>query len=252
METSIAVGPRPAGVKAMQSMPPRSWPNDAGIKTNAEERQAFDAQDFLDTAGVAKKVVNYGGKEIVFTLGDPATSVFYIQKGSVKLTVVNETGNEAVVAISGPGEFFGVKCLAGQPRRVMTAETIIPTIVLVIQKHEMIRVLRKDHAFSDRFIAYMLTRNIREEESLIDQLFNSSEKRLARVLLLLAHYGKQVHPERVLPKVSQEVLAEMVGTTRSRVNHLMNKFRNLGFIEYGGKTRGLEVNQSLLSAVLKD
>jgi CRP/FNR family cyclic AMP-dependent transcriptional regulator len=173
----------------------------------------------------------------------------YIQEGGVKLTVVNETGKEAVVAILGPGDFFGEGCLAGQPICMATATTVAPTAMLFIEKDEMIRALHAEHAFSDRFITYMLTRNIRIEEDLVDQLFNSSEKRLARTLLLLARYGAPGKPEKTLPKVSQEMLAEMIGTTRSRVNFFMNKFRDLGFIEYNGEIR---VNNSLLSVVLHD
>jgi CRP-like cAMP-binding protein len=173
----------------------------------------------------------------------------YIQEGGVKLTVVNETGKEAVVAILGPGDFFGEGCLAGQTICMATATTVAPTTVLVIEKNEMIRALHQEHEFSDRFIAYMLARNVRVEEDLIDQLFNSSEKRLARTLLLLARYGAQDHPQKVLPKVSQEMLAEMIGTTRSRVNFFMNKFRKLGFIEYNGE---IHINKSLLSVVLHE
>ena len=176
-------------------------------------------------------------------------NVMYIQEGGVKLTVVSTTGKEAVVAILGPGDFVGEGCLAGQTICMATATTIAPTTVLVIEKNEMIRVLHEEHDFSDRFIAYMLGRNIRVEEDLVDQLFNSSEKRLARTLLLLARYGKPGHPQKVLPKVSQEMLAEMIGTTRSRVNFFMNKFRKLGFIQYNGE---IHVNNSLLSVVLHD
>ena len=173
----------------------------------------------------------------------------YIQKGGVKLSVVNEVGKEAVVAILGPGDFFGEGGMAGQPVRMGAATAITATTLLVIQKKEMIRMLHAEHEFSDRFVAYMLSRNIRIEEDLIDQLFNSSEKRLARTLLLLARYGKQDQPQKMLPKVSQEMLAEMVGTTRSRVNFFMNKFRKLGFIRYNG---GLHINSSLLSVVLHE
>ncbi len=173
----------------------------------------------------------------------------YIQEGGVRLTVVNESGKEAVVAILGPGDFFGEGCLAGQSVCIATATTIAPTTVLVIEKNEMIRALHEEHQFSDRFIAHMLARNIRVEEDLIDQLFNSSEKRLARTLLLLARYGAPGQPQNVLPKVSQEMLAEMIGTTRSRVNFFMNKFRKLGFIQYNGK---IQINKSLLSVVLHD
>jgi CRP/FNR family transcriptional regulator, cyclic AMP receptor protein len=209
----------------------------------------FDLQRFLDTAGLSRKVVEFKRKETVFSQGDAGTNVFYIQKGGVRLSVVNETGKEAVVAVLGPGDFFGEGCLAGQSIRMGTATAIAVTTALVIEKKEMIRVLHNEHAFSDRFISYMLSRNIRIEEDLVDQLFNSSEKRLARTLLLLARYGTQDKPQGVLPKISQEMLAEMVGTTRSRINFFMNKFRKLGFIKYNG---GIQVNTSLLSVVLHD
>jgi len=215
----------------------------------ANGKNAFNAQDFLDSAGVARKVVEFRKKQNIYSQGDAGQNVLYIQKGAVRLSVVNETGREAVVAVLGPGDFFGEGCLAGQPLRIGTATAIAPTIALVIEKKEMIRVLHHEHAFSDRFISFMLARNIRIEEDLVDQLFNSSEKRLARTLLLLARYGKEDKPQRVLPKVSQEMLAEMVGTTRSRVNFFMNKFRKLGFIKYNG---GLQINTSLLSVVLHD
>jgi CRP-like cAMP-binding protein len=217
------------------------------LKTNG--KSAFNAQNFLDSAGVARKVVEFRRKETVFSQGDPSQNVLYIQKGGVRLSVVNETGKQAVVAVLGPGDFFGEGCLAGQPLRIGTATAIAPTTALVIDKTEMIRVLHVEHAFSDRFITFMLARNIRIEEDLVDQLFNSSEKRLARTLLLLARYGKEDKPQRVLPKISQEMLAEMVGTTRSRVNFFMNKFKKLGFIKYNG---GLQINNSLLSVVLHD
>ena len=210
---------------------------------------AFDVQLFLDSAGLRRKVDKFRGKETVFAQGDPAKNVMYIQEGGVKLIVVNETGKEAVVAILGPGDFFGEGCLAGQSICMATATTIAPTTVLVIERDEMIRVLHEEHEFSDRFIAYMLARNARVEEDLIDQLFNSSEKRLARTLLLLARFGAQGKPQKVIPKVSQEMLAEMIGTTRSRVNFFMNKFRKLGFIQYNGE---IHVNNSLLSVVLHD
>ena len=209
----------------------------------------FDAQAFLDSAGVARRVVEFRKKGAIFSQGDPAKDVLYIQKGGVRLSVVNESGKEAVVAVLGPGDFFGEGCLAGQPVRIGTATAIAATTVLIIDKKEMIRVLHDEHAFSDRFITYMLSRNIRVEEDLIDQLFNSSEKRLARTLLLLARYGMEDKPQGVLPKIPQEMLAEMVGTTRSRVNFFMNKFRKLGFIKYNG---GLQINTSLLSVVLHD
>ena len=210
---------------------------------------AFDAQAFLDSAGVARKVREFKKKETIFSQGDAAKNVLYIQTGAVRLSVVNETGKEAVVAVLGPGDFFGEGCLAGQPIRIGSAAAITVTIALLIEKKEMIRVLHAEHAFSDRFISYMLSRNIRVEEDLVDQLFNSSEKRLARTLLLLARYGKEDKPQKMVPKISQEMLAEMVGTTRSRVNFFMNKFRRLGFIKYNG---GLHIDTSLLSVVLHD
>jgi CRP/FNR family cyclic AMP-dependent transcriptional regulator len=213
------------------------------------QEQAFDAQAFLDSAGLARTVAEFRKKETIFSQGDRAKNVLYIQKGGVRLSVINEAGKEAVVAVLGPGDFFGEGCLAGQPIRIGTATAITPTVVLVIEMKEMIRVLHYEHAFSDRFITYMLSRNIRIEEDLVDQLFNSSEKRLARTLLLLARYGTEDKPQRILPKISQETLAEMVGTTRSRVNFFMNKFRRLGFIKYNG---GVQINTSLLSVVLHE
>ena len=210
----------------------------------------FDAQAFLDSAGVARKVVEYRRSQKVYSQGDRATSVMYIQKGGVKLSIVNEVGKEAVVAILGPGDFFGEGCLAGQTICMGTATAITNTTALTIGKNEMVRVLHEEHAFSDRFISYILGRNIRIEEDLVDQLFNLTEKRLARTLLLLARYGKEPPPEKMLPKVSQEMLAEMIGTTRTRVNFFMNKFRKLGFIQYNNG--GLQIHNSLLSVVLHE
>ena len=209
----------------------------------------FDLKVFLDSAGLGRKVAKFRAKDTLFAQGDPAKNVLYIQEGGVKLSVVNETGREAVVAVLGPGDFFGEGCLAGQSICMATATAIAPTTLLVIEKSEMIRALHGEHSFSDRFITYMLSRNIRVEADLVDQLFNSSEKRLARTLLLLARYGAPGLPQRVLPKVSQEMLAGMIGTTRSRVNFFMNKFRKLGFIQYDGE---IHVNDSLLSVVLHD
>ena len=212
--------------------------------------RAFDVKSFLDSTGLGRKVVKFAKKEPIFAQGDPAKNVMYIQDGGVKLTVVNEVGREAVVAILGPGDFFGEGCLAGQSICMATVTAIAPTTVLVIEKSEMIRVLHGEHQFSDRFIAYMLARNIRVEEDLIDQLFNSSEKRLARTLLLLARYGAPGDLQKTLPKISQETLSEMIGTTRSRVNFFMKKFRKLGFIHYtNGK---IHIDNSLLSVVLHD
>ncbi len=218
-------------------------------KRKSTQKLAFNAQVFLDSAGLARKVVEFKKAELVYSQGDAAKSIMYLQKGGVKLSVVNEVGKEAVVAILEPGDFFGEGCLAGQSVRVGTATAITPSSVLEIQKSEMFKVLHEQHAFSDRFLTFMLARNIRIEEDLIDQLFNSSEKRLARTLLLLARYGKEDQPQGVLPKMSQETLAEMIGTTRSRVNFFMNKFRELGFIKYNG---GLQINTSLLTVVLHE
>jgi CRP/FNR family transcriptional regulator, cyclic AMP receptor protein len=218
-------------------------------KLTRKSESTFDLRVFLDTAGVAKRIKEFKRGEIVYSQGDATHSVMYLQEGGVKLSVVNEVGKEAVVAMLGPGDFFGEGCLAGQPVRMGTATAITPTTVLVVEKHEMLKVLHEQNALSDRFITFMLARNIRIEEDLVDQLFNSSEKRLARTLLLLARYGKEDKPHGVLPKVSQETLAEMIGTTRSRVNFFMNKFKKLGFIEYNG---GLQINTSLLSVVLHE
>ena len=216
---------------------------------NNRRIDSFNAQAFLDTAGVARKVSEYRRNESIYSQGDAAETVMYVQKGGVKLSVVNGSGKEAVVAMFGPTDFFGEGCMAGQARRMGTTTAVTPTTLLVIQKDELLRVLHAEHELSDHFIAYMLAHNMRVEEDLIDQLFNSSEKRLARTLLLLARYGKQEQPDRVLPKVSQQTLASMVGTTRSRVNFFMNKFRKLGFIEYNGK---IKVNKSLLTVVLHE
>src|ERR1700682_6013121 len=215
-------------------------------KKKSNNRQILSAQAFLDSACVARRVVQLEGSEQAYAQGDVATSVMFIQEGKVKLSVVNEAGKEAVVAILGPGDFFGEGCLAGQSLRMGTATTLISTIVSVIQKNEMMRAIHSDPAFTQRFMSYLLSRNLRTEEDLIDQLFNTSEKRLARALLLLTGHGKQEIPQKMLPNISQETLAEMVGTTRSRINIFMNKFRKLGYIEYQG---GLQVNASLLNVV---
>ena len=209
----------------------------------------FDVQAFLDSADLSRRVVRFARGAVVFAQGAPADSVFYLQKGAVRLSVSSAEGKEAVVAMLGPGDFFGEGSLAGQLLRVGTAKAISPTIVLRIPKREMQRTLHQQVALSDRFIAHMLARNIRIEEDLVDQLFNSTEKRLARALLLLARHGHQEDSGHEMPKISQEILAEMVGTTRSRVNYFMNKFRRLGLIEYNGS---LKVNNSLLNVVLHD
>ena len=218
-------------------------------KIRSKKNPVFNAQAFLDSAGLARRVVEYRTSEKIYAQGESIKDVLYIQKGGIKLSVINKVGKEAVVAMLGPGDFFGEGGLAGQLVRVGTATAIAPTTLLVIEKKEMLRVLHTEHAFSDRFLAYMLSRNIRIEQDLVDQLFNSSEKRLARTLLILAHYGKQDQPQRVVAKISQETLAEMVGTTRSRINFFMNKFKKLGFIRYNG---GLHIDASLLSVVLHD
>jgi CRP/FNR family transcriptional regulator, cyclic AMP receptor protein len=193
----------------------------ARTRLKENKKANFDAQVFLDSVGVARKIVEFPKKATIYAQGDPAKTVMYIQQGGVRLSVVNGMGKEAVVAVLKPGDFFGEGCLAAQPMRIGAATAVAPTSVLVIEKAEMIRVLHTEHEFSDRFISYMLTRNIRIEADLVDQLFNSTEKRLARALLLLARYGKDDQPQRVLPKISQEMLADTIGTTRSRVNLFM-------------------------------
>jgi CRP/FNR family cyclic AMP-dependent transcriptional regulator len=210
----------------------------------------FDAQAFLDSAGVAREVMKYRRSETIFSQGDAGDSVIYIQEGGVKLSVVSKTGREVIVAMLGPGDFCGEGGLAGQSVRMATATALTPTTALVIGRDEMIRVLHSEHALSDRFIAYMLSRNIRVEEDLIDQLFNSSEKRLARTLLLLARFGLQDKPDRILPNISQATLADMIGTTRSRVDEFLSKFKRLGFIEDG--VAGITINNSLLTVVLHE
>jgi CRP/FNR family cyclic AMP-dependent transcriptional regulator len=216
---------------------------------NPSRMSRFNLLEFLNSGGLGKKIVQYRNKQVVFSQGDPAARIFYIQKGRVKLTVVSKNAKEAVVAILGDGDFLGEGCLAGQLLRISTATAISPSSILEIRKSAMMRVLREEQAFAERFIAHILARNIRFEADLVDQLFNSSEKRLARTLLLLARYGKAGKPETIVPKISQETLAEMVGTTRSRVSFFMNKFRKLGFIEYNGS---LSVHSSLLNVVLID
>jgi CRP-like cAMP-binding protein len=211
----------------------------------------FNAQVFLDSAGVAKRIARFGRGEVIFAQGDPCKHVMYIQAGGVKLSVLSKSGREAVVAMLGPGDFFGEGCLAGQPFRMGSATAITPSVILLVDKEKMVQLLHRQHTMSDRFIAHMLSRNIRIEEDLIDQLFNSSEKRLARTLLLLARYGKQDKPARMVPRISQETLAEMIGTTRSRVNFFLNKFKKLGFIDYNGENP-VKINSSLLSVVLHD
>ena len=209
----------------------------------------FNAAKFLESAGLKRRIVDYPARRRIFSQGDPATEVLYIQNGAVRLSVLSKTGREAVIAMLGPGDFLGEGCLAGQGVRMGTATAMTSTTVLLIEKTEMVRLLHKEPELSDRFLAHVLSRNIRIEEDLVDQLFNSSEKRLARALLLLARYGKDDPPVLVIPNPSQQILAEMIGTTRSRVNVFMNKFRKLGFIEYNG---GITIKKSLLSVVLHD
>jgi CRP/FNR family cyclic AMP-dependent transcriptional regulator len=219
----------------------------------AKKNGEFDPDTFLATIGAGRKILAVPKKQSIFTQGDVADAVFYIQKGKVRLTVVSKTGREATIGILGEGSFFGEGALAGQVLRMGSAAAITDCELLRVDKKAMMTALHREHAFSDLFVAYLLARNIRYEEDLVDQLFNSSEKRLARVLLLLAHFGKEGAPESVVPKISQETLAEMVGTTRSRVSFFMNRFRKLGFIHYaGGVEGGLQVHSSLLNVVLHD
>ncbi len=221
----------------------------ADIMAKATEKQVFDITLFLNTAGKGRSVLQYPKNRKVFSQGDPADSVFYIQKGKVKVCVVSEQGKEAVVALHGNGDFFGEGCLNGHHLRLATVVTMTECVIMRIEKSAMVRALHNKPKFSEMFMSYLLSRNSRVEEDLVDQLFNSSEKRLARVLLLMANFGKEGKPEPVLPKLSQETLAEMVGATRPRVSFFMNKFRKLGFINYNGR---LEVHNSLLNVVLHD
>ena len=214
-----------------------------------QKRRSFDPDTFLSTIGEGRRALHFGKKQTVFAQGDATDAVFYIQRGKIKLTVLSGNGKEATIGILGEGDFFGEGCLAGQPLRMGSASAITSCDVLRIDKNSMMQALHREHKLSDMFVAYLLARNIRYEEDLVDQLFNSSEKRLARILLLLAHFGKQSTPESVVPEISQTTLAEMVGTTRSRVNFFMNRFRKMGFIHYNG---GLRVHSSLLNVVLHD
>jgi len=216
----------------------------------AKRKRDFDPKSFLATIGAGRKVVAFPRKQTIFAQGDAADSVFYIQEGKVRLTVVSKVGKEATLGILSEGEFFGEGGLAGQPLRMGSATAMTDCELLCIDKKAMMEALHREHEFSDMFVAYLLARNIRYEEDLVDQLFNSSEKRLARILLLLAHFGKEGVPETVIPKISQETLADMIGTTRSRVSFFMNRFRDLGFVDYGAG--GLQVHSSLLNIVLHD
>jgi CRP/FNR family transcriptional regulator, cyclic AMP receptor protein len=208
----------------------------------------FDLRKFLDSSGIARRITNYRKATAIFSQGDAAREVYYLQHGNVKISVLSRSGKTAVVATLGPGDFFGEGALAGQPRRIATAVAMSPCTIMVIEKPKMIEVLRTQHALADRFLQHMLARNVRIEEDWVDKLFNSSEKRLARALLLMARYGMP-DQELILPRMSQATLAEMVGTTRSRINFFMNKFRKLGFVTYNG---GLKVNGSLITVVLHD
>lgn len=218
-------------------------------RTVANKDREFDPDTFLATIGDCRRTLAVPKKQTIFTQGDRADAVFYIQKGKVRLTVVSKTGREATIGILNERSFFGEGALAGQLLRMGSAVAMTDCELLRVEKKVMMDALHREHAFSDMFVAYLLARNIRYEEDLVDQLFNSSEKRLARVLLLLAHFGKEGNPETVIPKISQEMLAEMIGTTRSRVSFFMNRFRKLGFIHYNG---GLQVHSSLLNVVLHD
>ena len=218
------------------------------MKTNRLSK--FDTKTFLSTIDGGRKIVAFPKKQAIFVQGDPSDAVFYIQQGKVKLTVVSQSGKEATIGILSPGDFFGEGCLTGQVLRLSSATAMTDCSVMKIDKKSMIEVLHREQALSDVFVAYLLARNIRYEEDLVDQLFNSSAKRLARVLLLLAHFGKDGKPESVIPTISQESLAEMVGTTRSRVSFFMNRFRQMGFIEYNSEE--LQVHSSLINVVLHD
>jgi CRP-like cAMP-binding protein len=221
-----------------------------GPRAAAKKRRDFDPHAFLATIGEGRKFVLFPKKQRVFAQGDIADAVFHIQTGKVRLTVVSSDGKEATIGILGDGEFFGEGALAGQALRMGSATAMTDCAVLRIDKKAMMQALHREHTFSDMFVAHLLARNIRYEEDLVDQLFNSSEKRLARILLLLAHFGKEGKPETVVPTISQEMLAEMIGTTRSRVSFFMNRFRKLGFVDYSGS--GLQVHSSLLNVVLND
>jgi CRP/FNR family transcriptional regulator, cyclic AMP receptor protein len=217
---------------------------------SVKKKRDFDLKAFLATIGEGRRFVFVPKKQAIFAQGDPSDAVFYIQTGKVKLTVVSNDGKEATIGILSEGDFFGEGCLAAQSRRMGSATALTDAAVLRIEKSAMMRVLHREHTLSDMFVAYLLARHIRYEEDLVDQLFNSSEKRLARILLLLAHFGKDGTPETVVPKIGQETLAEMVGSTRSRVSFFMNRFRKLGFIDYNSE--GLQVHSSLLNVVLHD
>ena len=223
-----------------------------GVITANQKKQPVDWEALLAGINGGKTVLEYTANRVIYRQGDPADSIFYLRRGKVKLAVTSQQGKEAIVAILGPGEFFGEGCLAGQLLRVSTATAMTDCSFARIERPRMARMLHEQHDISELFVTHLLSRNIRYEEDLVDQLFNSSEKRLARILLLLAHFGKEGRSETVVPRVNQENLAQMVGTTRSRVSHFMNKFRDLGFVDYDGPTGGLMVHSGLLSVILHD
>jgi CRP/FNR family cyclic AMP-dependent transcriptional regulator len=220
------------------------------LSKNRKKTGFFNIHEYLSNAGISRRVAKFKRKQVIFSQDDPCDEVLYIQSGNAKLTIVNPQGKEAVLAIMGPGDFLGEGCIIGSPLRMATATAIGPLHAMSIEKKEMVRVLRDETEFAGKFITYMLEHNLKTEADLVDQLFNSSEKRLARALLILARYGKEDEPETMVPKISQETLAELVGTTRSRVNFFMNKFRKLGFVNYNGA--GMQVRRSLLNVVLHD
>src|ERR1700732_3874830 len=227
-------------------------PGSLPVAKNRKNAKSFNIQEFLSSAGKSRRNLKFKKGQVIFSQDDPGDDVLYIQSGNAKLTIVNPQGKEAVLAIVGSGDFLGEGCIIGNPVRLTTATAIAPINAMSIEKQEMMRVLHDEQEFAGKFISYMLERNIKIEADLVDQLFNSSEKRLARALLILARYGKEGEPEKIVAKISQEILAELVGTTRSRVNFFMNKFRKLGFIHYNSGLRGLQVHSSLLNVVLHD
>jgi len=248
-QLSGSLGRRKTARRTPGDQTPQTTPSATSPSAAAKKGRDFDPHAFLATIGEGRKVVLFRKRQTIFSQGDPTDAIFYIQTGRVKLTVVSKTGKEATIGILGEGDFCGESSLAGRALRLGSASAMTDCTVLRIDKKAMMEALHREHEFSDLFVTYLLSRNIRYEEDLVDQLFNSSEKRLARILLLLAHFGKEGKPESVVPKISQEMLAEMVGTTRSRVSFFMNRFRELGFIHYNG---GLKVHTSLLNVVLHD
>lgn len=247
-QSNLSPRKRRIGRQTLPDLTTQTKHNPINATVARKKRRDFDPHSFLATIGAGRKVVAFAKRQNVFTQGETADAVFYLQTGKVKLTVLSKTGKEATIGVLGESAFFGEACLAGQVLRMMTATAMTDCAILRIDKKAMMQALQ-EHEFSDLFVAYLLARSIRYEEDLVDQLFNSSEKRLARVLLLLARFGKEGAPETVIPKVSQEMLAEMIGTTRSRVSFFMNRFRKLGFIDYNGR---LQVHSSMLNVVLHD